>query len=129
MEERVNKAIGERLKSLRQASKMNQTQVAEVLNVKRETYASWEIGRSAPKYDTLIRIAQLYNVTLEYLLTGESQEPFTIRSSNDYNSDIYSDSYVNELSGFEKTILMKIRMLNLSDKQKLANFIENLKSE
>ncbi len=129
MDERVNITIGERLKSLRQASGMNQMQVAQVLDIKRETYASWEIGRSSPKYDLLIKIAQLYNVSLEYLLTGEKQESFTVRSSNEYNSDIYSDSYVNELSPFEKTMLMKIRMLNLSDKQKLAEYIENLKAE
>lgn len=129
MDERVNITIGERLKSLRQASGMNQMQVAQVLDIKRETYASWEIGRSSPKYDLLIKIAQLYNVSLEYLLTGEKQESFTVRSSNEYNSDIYSDSYVNELSPFEKTMLMKIRMLNLSDKQKLAEYIENLKTE
>ena len=129
MDERVNITIGERLKSLRQASGMNQMQVAQVLDIKRETYASWEIGRSSPKYDLLIKIAQLYNVSLEYLLTGEKQESFTVRSSNEYNSDIYSDSYVNELSPFEKTMLMKIRMLNLNDKQKLAEYIENLKAE
>lgn len=122
-----NILIGERITDLRKKCNMNQQQVAEILGVKRETYASWEIGRSAPKYDLLIKIAKLYNVSCEYLLLGNDNNNFTIRNANNYNSSIYADNYLNELSNFEKTILMKIRMLNLEDKQKVAEFIENLK--
>lgn len=46
----------------------SQVKVAELLNVKRSTYAGWEEGRNEPSIDTLIEISKLYSITLDQLI-------------------------------------------------------------
>lgn len=126
-ETRVN--IKDTLIKLRKAHNLSQEQISEILGIKRDTYASWEIGRSAPKYDTIIKLAKIYNVTCDYIITGQKDTVLSVASPNRYNADVYGDEYVSELSSFEKAILLKLRILNLKDKQKVAEFIYELENE
>jgi transcriptional regulator with XRE-family HTH domain len=65
--------FAERLKLLRELSGLTQTQAAEKLNIHRVNYNRYEKGERAPDQDTLIRIAQFFNTTADYLL-GISNE-------------------------------------------------------
>ena len=48
--------------------------MADKLNVSQRTIASWEAGDRMPSYDVLIKIADTYMVSTDYLL-GRSDEP------------------------------------------------------
>ena len=63
-----------KLKKLREEKKMKQQEVADKLGIARTTYASYEQGKREPDHETLIKIADYYNVTIDFLLRGESQE-------------------------------------------------------
>lgn len=65
-------AIHQNLKELRSARNLTQEQVAAQLNVTRQTISSYESGRTRPDVDTLARLAQLYGVSLEDILYGQS---------------------------------------------------------
>lgn len=65
-------AIHQNLKELRSARNMTQEQVAVHLNVTRQTISSYESGRTRPDIDTLARLAQLYDVSLEDILYGQA---------------------------------------------------------
>ena len=70
-------AFSERLKALRSARKLTQTRLAELIGVNPRAYNRWERGTFVPQLDTLIKIADILNVTLDEL-TGRStavQEP------------------------------------------------------
>ena len=55
-----------------------QRQVAEVLGVSLGTVAMWDTGRNKPRADMLPKIAKLYGVTVDELLSGnEEQETIT----------------------------------------------------
>lgn len=56
------------LKKLRKTAKLTQEQVAERLNVSRQTVTKWESGESLPDIDNCILLAKLYNVTLDDLV-------------------------------------------------------------
>ncbi|MGN0578322.1 MAG: helix-turn-helix domain-containing protein [Ruminiclostridium sp.] len=56
------------LKKLRKSAKLTQEQVAERLNVSRQTVAKWETGESLPDIDNCIALAQLYKVSLDDLV-------------------------------------------------------------
>lgn len=56
------------LKKLRKTAKLTQEQVAEQLNVSRQTVTKWESGESLPDIDNCILLAKLYNVTLDDLV-------------------------------------------------------------
>ncbi len=56
------------LKILRKTAKLTQEDVAERLNVSRQTVAKWESGESLPDIENCILLAKLYNVTIDDLV-------------------------------------------------------------
>lgn len=65
--------LGERLTKLREAKGWSKTHAAEKLGVKAmSTYANWEYGNREPDAGMLIKIAEVYEVTTDYLL-GRSE--------------------------------------------------------
>lgn len=72
--ERLNKAnkimtsiIAKRIKLLRIENKLTQDKVSKEIDVNRITYAGYENERSQPNAVILVRLANLYNVSLDYL--------------------------------------------------------------
>lgn len=59
--------FAERLKQLRSARKMTQTRLAQLLEVSPRVYNRWENGIATPHLDTVVRIADILNVTLDEL--------------------------------------------------------------
>lgn len=63
--------LAERLRELRTQRSWRQREVAEKVFVERTSYVNYETGRTRPELDTLVRLARLFEVTVDYLL-GES---------------------------------------------------------
>ena len=57
-----------RLKELRIKNGMYQKDVAKILGIERTTYVKYETGVTEPDIKTLIKLADIFNVTLDYLL-------------------------------------------------------------
>jgi len=60
----------ERLKTLRKESGMIQSEVAEKLNIKRETYTRYETGTIIPPPDMITLLAKLFEVSTDFLLSN-----------------------------------------------------------
>lgn len=58
----------ERLKDLRDELNLDQKEMGERLNISASAYGYYEQGRNEPSLQTLIKIAQTFNVTTDYLL-------------------------------------------------------------
>lgn len=65
--------FSERLKKLRKDAGLTQVEVANKLGISQPAYASWERGIKKPTQDNLVKIAQILNVSVDYLV-GNSQE-------------------------------------------------------
>lgn len=65
--------FSERLKKLRKDTDLTQVDVAEKLGISQPAYASWERGVKKPTQDNLVKIAQVLNVSVDYLV-GNSEE-------------------------------------------------------
>ena len=63
--------IGEKIKNAREEHKLTQTQAAEELMVSRQTISSWENGKSLPDILSVIRMSNLYQISLDELLKGD----------------------------------------------------------
>ncbi len=63
--------LGERLYELRRKKNMSQEDMAEKLNVSRQTISKWETNQSQPDFDKIIPICQLFDISSEELLTGK----------------------------------------------------------
>ena len=66
--------IGEKLFELRKAKNLSQEEVADKLNVTRQTVSKWETDQSTPDFDKILPICELFEITPEELLTGKSTE-------------------------------------------------------
>ena len=63
--------LAERLRSLRYEYNETQQSVADMLNIRRPTYTMYEKGNVLPPYDKLKKLAEHFNVSVDYLM-GES---------------------------------------------------------
>lgn len=67
--------LGKRIAALRHASGLSQSELGKQLGVSSSAVGMYEQGRREPSVDTLVRIARLFGVTTDYLLTGASRPP------------------------------------------------------
>ncbi len=58
----------QRLRDLREDADMNQTQVAKYLGMSQTGYSKYETGENDIPTQVLIRLSQLYHVSIDYLL-------------------------------------------------------------
>jgi AbrB family looped-hinge helix DNA binding protein len=66
--------IGENLQSLRKRNRLTQETVASKLNISRQAVAKWENGESLPDIENCRALAELYDVTLDDLISYSEQE-------------------------------------------------------
>ena len=60
--------LGDKLSKLRKENNYTQEQLADVLGVSRQAISKWESDITYPETDKLIRISELFNCSLDYLL-------------------------------------------------------------
>lgn len=65
--------FSERLKNLRKQAHLTQVDVAGKLGISQQAYASWERGIKKPTQENLVKISQVLNVSIDYLV-GNSDE-------------------------------------------------------
>ncbi|MGM0215977.1 helix-turn-helix domain-containing protein [Enterococcus sp. AZ109] len=63
--------IDQKLKNARKAAGLTQEDLAEKINVSRQTISSWENGRSYPDIVSIILLSDIYNLSLDHLLKGD----------------------------------------------------------
>ena len=61
-------SISKRLKELRNLHKLSRREMAEIIGIKERAVLSYEIDESNPPYDVLIKFADYFNVSTDYLL-------------------------------------------------------------
>lgn len=66
--------FSERLKELRKQAKLTQVELAGKLGIVQSSYADWERGKKKPTQDNLIKIAQVLNVSVDYLLDNSDAD-------------------------------------------------------
>jgi len=69
------KGLASRLRAARAAADLTQGNVAAALGYHVATIANWERGRAEPCASDLARLAALYRVSVDWLLTGASRLP------------------------------------------------------
>ena len=93
--------IGEFLKELRKEKGLTQEQFAEQFNVSRRSVSRWETGNNMPDLDTLVEMADYYEIDLRELLDGE-------RKSEKMNEELKETVLkVAEYSNIEKEVKRK----------------------
>ena len=105
------------LKQIRNNKKLLQTKVAIDLNITQEAISSYETGRVFPSSDMLIKLADYYNTSIDYLLC---------RTEYDMPID---DIKPNNISKDDFLLLNKINKLSSNDKDKIEAYIDGLRDK
>ena len=86
--------IGERLYKLRKEKNLSQEELANELDVSRQSISKWETNQSTPDFDKIISLCQYFNITTDELLTG--------------NKDIVEAKETNNKSKFARNLAIAI---------------------
>lgn len=97
-----------KLKELRKLNKLNQTKIAKFLKVAQITYSRYETGKSEPNIETLCKLADYYNISLDYLC------------GHNYSNDI------GNLTTQEKEFLKTYKQLNQQNQNKAIGYVQGL---
>lgn len=80
----------ERLKSLRTDRGISQIKLAKYFNYGSTAIANYESGRNEPSFDVLIKIADYFGVSVDYLL-GREDKPMIYRNISLEEEDLLKD--------------------------------------
>lgn len=108
--------FAQRVKSLRKQSDMTQEEVADRLNVTKQTISQYERGLRRPDMESLEEISELFNVSTDYLL-GKSD--ITIQIVDEEDLAILRDKQF-------RLLYYYYTLLNHEGMKKLADYIEDL---
>ncbi len=70
----------DRIKELREAKNMTQTDLAKRLCVTRSSVNAWEMGISIPSVEKVIELASFFHVTTDYILGVDSNQLINVSS-------------------------------------------------
>lgn len=66
--------LGERISSLRAKRNLSQGELAEMLEVSRQSVSKWETGTSVPELDKLVRLSEVFGISLDELVLDKKPE-------------------------------------------------------
>lgn len=75
--------LGEKISKLRKEYNYTQEQLSELLGISRQSVSKWESDTAYPETDKLIKIGQLFDCSMDYLLNEEITEKQTARPSEE----------------------------------------------
>lgn len=101
--------VADSLKKVREDHGLTQEAIAKVLGVDRSTYTFYENGKTSPSIASLIKLSELYDCTVGYLL-GVEENNTQLR----LKEGMVAAPYVNPIAGLskdEKLLLMCFRLV------------------
>ena len=101
-----------KIKELREQKGYTQQELAEMLSRKKASICDWEKGRCEPSIFDLIKLADIYNCSIDYLL-GREDEFGIIQAKN-------------ELTQAESQLLTLFKTLNERDQNKVLGYVQAL---
>lgn len=63
--------FSKRLKKIRQEHKLTQIELANMLGISQKSYSHWETQKTEPNYENLVKLADLFEVSLDWLFGRE----------------------------------------------------------
>ena len=103
------------LKNLREANNVTQEQLAEHLKVSRPTIAGYETKSRQPDYERLEKIAEYFQVSIDYLIRGFTEEVRIPLKESTLDQEVLI-SYRKLSLESKQDVLKCIRLLELRDK-------------
>ena len=117
--------MGERIKELRKALGLTQQEFANRIKVKRNTVATYEMGRSTPSDAAISLICREFNVNENWLRTGEGQM-FIQVSRDEEIAAFIGDVLSGETGDFRRRLISVLSRLDTDQWELLEHIAEEL---
>ena len=119
--------LGDRLRAIRKEHGLTQQNIADVLGVDRTTYTVYEGGSITPSPATLVKLSQIYNVTVGYLIGVEENHPELRKIPEEKQREkLLSSDPISLLKREEKELLLYFRVLSDAEKHKIIDEMKAL---
>lgn len=105
--------FGDRIKKLRDEKNISQFELSEFLGISQQALSKWENEKTEPDNDSLVKLANYFNVSTDYLL-GNSE---TRQVDKPYDDEL------------EKVLFSKAKDLTEDEKKTIINVINAIKKE
>jgi transcriptional regulator with XRE-family HTH domain len=105
------KSLGEKLRELRETYDLSQNQIAHALNIDRSTYTNYELDKTRPGLETLVKLAYIFSVPSESLLPDCEDYSPAVRDF------IQPDSMIQTLTKDERGLLVMYRALTADQRR------------
>ena len=66
--------LGEKIIALRKRMNWSQEELAEKLDISRQSVSKWEVGATIPDLDKILKMSDIFGVSTDYLLKDEIEE-------------------------------------------------------
>jgi transcriptional regulator with XRE-family HTH domain len=101
----------DRLKKLREATHITQREAAKKIGMMPRTYASYENNEREPNSETLLKLSEFFNVSIDYLLGRNAP-----KDTNKPNAYEQEQNEINDLR-LKNEIISLVRMAKVSQRQ------------
>lgn len=126
--------FAERFKNLRIEKNLTQKELSDDLGISKSSIGMYENGNREPNFDLLEKIADYFNVDMDYLL-GKSdianKYKLSQKSADDDEESIFSevDDMTNELFEKHKLLFSKTKNASVNDMKKIIAIVDTLMGE
>ncbi len=117
--------VGENLKKVRKEHKLTQQDIANVLGIDRSTYTFYETGKTNPSINTIYKLAEIYNVTIGYLLGVEDSAAENRKKNVSMSVAAPETDHIAYLDKDEQMLLMCYRIISDEYKQKAVEMMKD----
>ncbi len=120
--------MNERIKELRKSLGITQQEFADKLGLKRNTIATYEIGKAVPSDRVVSDLCNKYNVNEEWLRTGEGKMFISLNRAQQI-AQLTADLFKGEKDSFKERLLLALAKLNEDEWKVLEKIATDLTKE
>ena len=117
--------VNKRIKLIRTTLGMTQQEFADKIKVKRNTVATYEMGRSIPSDSAIALICKVFDVNEDWLRTGYG-EMFKEVSKSDQIADMLSDVLKSDENNFKRRLISALAQLDDTGWDSLEHLIDSI---
>lgn len=117
--------MNNRIKEVRNHFHLTQQEFADKIKVKRNTVATYEMGRSVPSDSAIALICKEFNVNEFWLRTGKG-EPYIKKSKDEEIAEMLADIQAAGEKSFKYRLIAALRKLNEKDWDSLEKLVDSM---
>ena len=112
-------SFGENLQYLRKQKEITQEQLAEQLEVSRQSVSKWESGQSFPEMEKLLQICNMFHCNMDTLMQGDVSQAF---AKDSYGYDKFKNTFSRMISAGVGILLFGISLMMLLNRNAEYSF-------